>query len=405
VLKSLGAVRHQAVLFNMSTGSARPTARPNGYVMKNNSVRVMDNHYEAMDVLKPVAEEIGKENIFGCVRMQGQWVITLKNKADVELIQATGLMIRNNLCPVTGVTRTLLTVSVFGVPTYMEDDEISDKLEEYGCILKTKWVHNHYKEYPGIENGIRYVRLEMPNQAKSLPYSITVNGVFLKLKHDGQMKVCNLCLSQNHLIRECPMYVCRSCNKQGHWASKCSELTCYRCNEKGHKAVDCVGKGNAEPEHVAEIQPKTNVRMEVEGNRQKEPVARTNREKETVVPSTSVDTLKPKVGPKPKPKPMDEQRSDECMKEQSKQVPHITTGWNFSSEPPIFGATKSTTFFQHQPSTSTSTSTNDDNSLKRTVSSDEEITQTKLIRTGQVKKTPNLSVARRFTPKPNKDKT
>ena len=73
-----------------------------------------------------------------------------------------------------GVTKTLTTVSLFGVPTFVSDNELTEKLLELGCIMKGEWTHKTYNDYPGVENGIRFVRLELPSKAKSLPYVITV---------------------------------------------------------------------------------------------------------------------------------------------------------------------------------------------------------------------------------------
>ena len=110
----------------MSTGSAR--ANPG--TMKMNSVKFLDNGYNAIDILKAMASEIGKDNITGCVKSNGQWIVTLVNKEDVDLLQGTGLKVAGDFVNIVGVTKTLLTVSVFGVPSYIDDGEISMKLDD-----------------------------------------------------------------------------------------------------------------------------------------------------------------------------------------------------------------------------------------------------------------------------------
>lgn len=207
---------------------------PNSFVLKTNSVKLVDANFKSTDILKSLANDIGKKNILGCVKTQGQWILTVKNKEDAELIQETGLKIGNEVCDIMGVTKTIITVSVFGVPMYITDDEISGKLEEYGCRLRSPWVRKYYEDYPDIENGIRYVRLELPNSVKSLPYAITIEGTHLRLKHNGQSRVCNLCLSDDHIMRECPQYTCRECGQQGHSRNRCPEILCYKCNKLGH---------------------------------------------------------------------------------------------------------------------------------------------------------------------------
>lgn len=219
---------------------------PNSFVLKTNSVKLVDANFKSTDILKSLANDIGKKNILGCVKTQGQWILTVKNKEDAELIQETGLKIGNEVCDIMGVTKTIITVSVFGVPMYITDDEISGKLEEYGCRLRSPWVRKYYEDYPNIENGIRYVRLELPNSVKSLPYAITIEGTHLRLKHNGQSRVCNLCLSDDHIMRECPQYTCRECGQQGHSRNRCPEILCYKCNKLGHTSYHCDEKDDTE---------------------------------------------------------------------------------------------------------------------------------------------------------------
>ena len=220
--------------------------------LKENSVKLVDNNYEAIDILKAISADIGDENIIGCVKTQGFWIITLKNKDDVQLMQETGVKIKEEYCTITGVTKTLLTVSFFGVPVFMDDYDITQKLEEYGCIIKSKWVRKTYKEFPNIENGIRFVRLELPNNAKSLPYAITVNKVHMRLLHNGQLRVCNLCLSEDHLMKECQYYRCRLCDEQGHTYNRCPNITCYNCGKAGHKSFQCEEVRNMKPRNDQE---------------------------------------------------------------------------------------------------------------------------------------------------------
>ncbi|PIK39667.1 putative zinc finger CCHC domain-containing protein 10-like [Apostichopus japonicus] len=121
----------------------------------------------------------------------------------------------------------------------MDDEELTEKLEEYGCTIKGSWHRKTYPEYPNIENGIRYVRLELPSSVQSLPYAIVINKVHMRLKHNGQSKVCNLCLGNDHIMRNCPKYLCKICNRQGHTESHCPNVECFNCHEMGHKSYNC----------------------------------------------------------------------------------------------------------------------------------------------------------------------
>ena len=229
-------------------GSAKPKHVP--VCLKTNSVRFVDNGYEYGAVVEIISEEVGLHNIMGCVKSAGQWIVTMKNSDDAQLLQEIGIKVGNDICLVSGVLKSIVTVSLFGVPVYITDDELTQKLVEFGCTLKSKWIRKHYKEYPAVENGIRYVRIELPNNVKSLPYAIIVGGVHLRMKHNGQTRVCNRCLSDTHIMKDCPDYVCRECGRQGHSESRCPRVLCYNCHKHGHKSFLCPGK--ADDGHMSE---------------------------------------------------------------------------------------------------------------------------------------------------------
>ena len=171
----------------------------------------------------------------------------MKSQADCNLLQQTGIIVGGKFCEITGVTQRLITVSLFGVPSFIDDYDLSAKLLEYGCRLKTDWTHKCYDKYPNIENGTRYISLELPSEVGSLPYVVNVSGKRLKLMHNGQFRVCNLCLADDHLMRQCPNYKCRICEQQGHTASRCPVVQCYKCGKKGHKSFHCEEPAPTDP--------------------------------------------------------------------------------------------------------------------------------------------------------------
>lgn len=341
--------------------------------MKNNSVKFVDNNYDASVVLKAIATDIGKENIMGCVKTQGLWIVTLRKKQDVELLQETGLKVGDDLVNIVGVTKTILTVSVFGVPLYVDDSEITDKLEEFGCKLRSNWVHKFYDDFPEIENGIRFVRLEMPNNAKSLPYAIIVSGIHLRLKHNGQLRVCNLCLAEDHIMRDCPHYCCRSCGQQGHTASRCPTIRCYKCNKDGHKSFQC-------PENRKEDN------VTVAGNPDKNELSKDEIQQEaspivTKIPAETSSELNQEANAA-KEKDATKTTEDKTKPEPSSKTEHKSAS---------------------QPSISTASRTPEPTGMKRPISSEDDT----FVNTNKrgANTTPNLSVARRFIQRINTNKT
>lgn len=57
------------------------------------------------------------------------------------------MKIKDDLCNVTGVTKSIVTVSLFGVPSWVDDHELSQRLVEFGYILKTDWTRNHLQGF------------------------------------------------------------------------------------------------------------------------------------------------------------------------------------------------------------------------------------------------------------------
>ena len=355
--------------------SGMGSAKPNSYALKTNSVRIMDNTYNPKDVLRAIASDIGKENIIGCVKTSGQWIITLKNLEDADLLQETGLNIKDDTCTVTGVTKSIVTVSLFGVPSWIDDRELSERLQEFGCTMKTGWTRKYYEDYPAIENGIRFVRLELPKNTKSLPYAITVGGVHMRLKHNGQIKVCNRCLSTDHIMKDCPQYTCRGCGEQGHSESRCPEVKCFRCNQFGHKSFLC-------NEEDMELEPAEKlVNVPEKGTRNQGAIdlapGPTGPEKVDNERNKLSNDARPKPKPKPKPKVG-------TVSSPNQQLPKETP-----PRPPA----RPHPLAQNE-------NANKQGGTKRTVSSDDDDEWSEVTSKHNRKSnvTPNLSSARRFTP-------
>lgn len=180
--------------------------------LKENSIYVIYSNSDADDVIKAVKGAIGRSNILGCVKVVGQWVITFSNDGDAELLQGTGLLIKEDVCEVIGVGRSIVTVSFFDVPTFVNDEDLSAKLIELGCVIKSLWTRKHYAKFPHIENGIRYA-----------------------------LKYVTIALAKDTYMRNCSDYKCKNCDLRGHRDSRCPKTQCYKCHQFGHKSFQCLG--------------------------------------------------------------------------------------------------------------------------------------------------------------------
>lgn len=147
-------------------------------------------------------------------------------------------------------------VSFLHLPAYLEDEVIEDKLKFWGV---TPLMKIRRRVYPGtnIADGTRYVKVKFPKEVTSLPYSAkfeTVDGTqYFRVIHDGQEKLCRLCMQPGHIIRDCPDFKCFECYEQGHFAKDCRADKCPDCM-KAFMRCDC----ESEHEHEEEIEETEN---------------------------------------------------------------------------------------------------------------------------------------------------
>ena len=168
----------------------------------NNTIYVLDNNYTYRQVIDACKEDIaGTSSTLGAVQTNGTWQLTLDNCVDVENILDNGLEINGEEVEVRLTNKKVVTVSFFGVPYFIGNDELTSKLHDFGVIQKSPWIRKTYKEYPEIESGIVFTRIEMPPNVRSLPYATKIGNINVTIKHNGQVKVCNGCLSPDHLLR------------------------------------------------------------------------------------------------------------------------------------------------------------------------------------------------------------
>jgi hypothetical protein len=193
--------------------------------MKKRTIYISDKGYNHVDFIKGIEEEIGGGRIHGVVKTGLTWQITLKEGVEVEDLAESGLRVKGDDVEVKLVSRNIVTVSFLGVPSYISEDELSERLREFGVTQKAPWTRKKYADYPEIESGILFTRIEIPSNVASLPYATKISYVYVSVKHNGQTKVCNRCLSPDHLARSCPEGIkCYYCGLPGHIKRNCPDL-------------------------------------------------------------------------------------------------------------------------------------------------------------------------------------
>ncbi|XP_026121789.1 uncharacterized protein LOC113103789 [Carassius auratus] len=144
-----------------------------------------------------------------------------------------GLLIKGVNCEIKKLQNRDYVVSFMHLPVYLADEEILNKLEVWGVSPISKIKR---RVYPGtsIEDGTRYVKARFPKEVASLPYSTKIETAegpqYFRVMHSHQVKTCRLCMSPDHVVKDCPEFKCHKCEERGHFARNCNAVTCPECN-------------------------------------------------------------------------------------------------------------------------------------------------------------------------------
>lgn len=214
-------------------------------------LNVGDNkRIKATDVMRDMDSKYGKGSVYACVPKSGDcFEVTMASKIIAEKL-SVGVLIADKNCECGLLFSDIMVVSFMHLPAYITDAEIKLKLASYGIALKSKIKRRYYRG-TRCADGTRYVKVEFPPHIKSLNYLMKFDTVYgpqmFRVKHNNQTKVCSLCLSDEHLMKQCPDFKCFRCGVQGHAKYTCDAERCQRCKRY---PVNCKCQANGDENDV-----------------------------------------------------------------------------------------------------------------------------------------------------------
>ena len=151
----------------------------------------------------------------------GEYLIECERKEDAETLVEQGFDMEEVHVCVHPPQGKYVNVSIMGLRSYIDDQDVKDALSVYGEI-KSEVVRLKYKadhELAGLQNGNRLVKMVLEKQ--SIPYSLRIGGEWCKIIHNNQQPVCSECSEVGHTRKRCPAVECRICHELGHMSYNC----------------------------------------------------------------------------------------------------------------------------------------------------------------------------------------
>ena len=109
-------------------------------------------------------------------------------------------------------------VLVFHYPYESNPSALRRALSSYGEVHEISM--QHYPDLNLVSTGTRIVRMV---RKASIPRSLDINGVLVKVWYRGQPLECDICGKSGHVSKVCPMKgKCRRCLQPGHLARNCT---------------------------------------------------------------------------------------------------------------------------------------------------------------------------------------
>lgn len=185
-------------------------------------------------IIKSVEEKVGIGKLIGLRRKNNNdFEMTMESEMDCDSL-LNGIMINGQECEIRKLCATERMVSFLSLPSYIDDDEIIQKLINWG-VTPILPLRRRYHPGTTVADGTRFIKVKFPQEVTSLPYNtrfMTEEGVqYYRVIHDNQVKTCRICVSVEHEKKDCPQFKCRDCLEQGHYARDCKVPRCQGCDK------------------------------------------------------------------------------------------------------------------------------------------------------------------------------
>uniref|UniRef100_A0A3B3IIS5 CCHC-type domain-containing protein n=1 Tax=Oryzias latipes TaxID=8090 RepID=A0A3B3IIS5_ORYLA len=185
---------------------------------------------------------------------QKRYELTMSNAVGRDKL-LDGFKIGNTTVQGRSISNDELVVSFLGLPAYVTDEEILEKLEGWRVSAVSPIKR---RMWPGtsVADGTRFVKVKFNESVQSLPYSAKFNTAtgpeFFRVIHDKQVKVCRICIKPGHIVRDCPDFLCNKCGVQGHYARECVS-SIQKCAVCLNMKENCVCLGAAEETVASDV--------------------------------------------------------------------------------------------------------------------------------------------------------
>lgn len=196
---------------------------------------------KAEDIIKALKAKMDVTSILAVrPKMSKEYEITLEKEEDIEKLDE-GLMIKGKLCEIRRLNNKEVVVSFMHLPAYLDDGEILRKLEGWG-VTPISQIRRRFYTGTHIEDGTRFLKVRFPKEVAALPYSTRMEteegSQYFRVIHSRQVRTCRLCMSPEHMMKDCPEFKCFKCEEMGHFARECKVVRCPDC-KKGMLECEC----------------------------------------------------------------------------------------------------------------------------------------------------------------------